>query len=143
MDAVVFMSKVDLGLVLVLLATIALVAFVVWRALLVVDDRTTRWLMAIVTIGCSIPALVIPVWVFIGTSYTFIGSDLVIRSGPARWDIPVASIEGLTPTRNLRSSPALSLDRLQIDYGDGERVLVSPKDKDAFLAELERRRAAD
>lgn len=143
MDAVVFMSKVDTALILVFLGTLAFVGFVVWRALLVVDDMTTRWLMAIVTIGCGIAALVIPVWIFIGTSYTFTGRDLVIRSGPARWEIPVASIESITPTRNLRSSPALSLDRLQLDYGDGQRVLVSPRDKDAFLAELERRKALD
>jgi hypothetical protein len=50
-------------------------------------------------------------------------------------------IRTVTPTRNPLSSPALSLDRLRIDYGRGRRIMVSPRDPGAFLRELRRRGA--
>jgi hypothetical protein len=36
-------------------------------------------------------------------------------------------------TRNPLSSPALSLDRLKITYGNGKRIMISPADKIGFL----------
>jgi hypothetical protein len=70
------------------------------------------------------------------TRYTINSSELKIRSGVLRWKIPLSSIVRVHPTSNPLSSPALSLDRLQIDKHDGGKILISPKDKDGFLNEL-------
>ena len=83
-----------------------------------------------------------PAWVFTTTNYTFDSSDLVIRSGPFSWRIPLGEINSVEPTNSPRSSPALSMDRLRIDYGKGASIMISPKDKEAFLRELDVRRIA-
>jgi hypothetical protein len=38
-------------------------------------------------------------------------------------------------------APALSLDRLRIDYGDGRSLMISPADKQGFLCDFAARRA--
>jgi hypothetical protein len=48
----------------------------------------------------------------------------------------------VVPTRNPLSSPALSLDRLRIEYGQGRAIMISPADKGPFLRALEERRMA-
>ncbi|HCS65703.1 MAG TPA: hypothetical protein DIW64_17495 [Cellvibrio sp.] len=42
--------------------------------------------------------------------------------------------------RNLVGLPALSLDRLEIDYGRGQSIMISPKQKSKFLQHLAARR---
>ena len=72
-------------------------------------------------------------------SYEIAPPDLLIRSGLTRSRITLSSIESVEPTRNPASSPALSLDRLQIDYkkkGKATFTLISPENKSAFLNEL-------
>jgi hypothetical protein len=77
-------------------------------------------------------------WILYGTSYTFAGDLLDIRSGPFRFKVPVAEVVSVEPTRNPLSSPACSLDRLLIRYGT-RQIMVSPEDRSAFLDALARR----
>jgi len=78
-------------------------------------------------------ALVVPLWLLLGTQYLVDDETLFIRSGPKSWEIPLDQIEGVSRSRSSRSSPALSFDRLEIRYDNGKSVLVSPKDEDQFL----------
>lgn len=80
-----------------------------------------------------------PLWLLVSTRYTLTDDVLKIRCGPFGWQIALQDIRNVTPTRNPLSSPALSLDRLQIDYGRGKTIMISPKDSGEFLAELWRR----
>jgi hypothetical protein len=48
----------------------------------------------------------------------------------------VDEIESIRPTHNPLSSPALSLDRLNIELHTGRNILISPKDKSGFLQAL-------
>jgi hypothetical protein len=75
---------------------------------------------------------------FCNTRYTLLtGGRLEIRSGWVyRLVISVADIQRIRPTRNPLSSPALSLDRLEIRYGKGGLVMISPKDREGFLDAL-------
>jgi hypothetical protein len=88
------------------------------------------------------------VWVFIGTSYTLAGRELQIRSGPFRWRIQLDEINGIEPVARqsvflrMRSSPALSMDRIAISYAGGKRIMISPADKQAFLKDIESRKAS-
>jgi len=77
-------------------------------------------------------------WTLRSTYYTINESDLTVRSGPMRWVIALSQIESVTPTRDARSGPALSLDRLRICYGGGRQMLISPQDKESFIRDLER-----
>jgi len=74
-------------------------------------------------------------WVFRSTYYVIEGDGLIIRSSFITWRVPIRAITAVTPTRSAISSPALSLDRLRIDYG-GRAILVSPERKHAFVDAL-------
>ena len=50
--------------------------------------------------------------------------------------IPIDSITGMVETNTLISSPAASLDRLEILYGKYKSVVISPKDKMGFIEHL-------
>jgi hypothetical protein len=69
------------------------------------------------------------------TYYLIDGGTLIIRSSAFRWRVPIAEIRSITPTRSALSSPALSLDRLRIEYG-GKAIMVSPEDPRRFLDSL-------
>lgn len=84
-----------------------------------------------VLFGCGLP-----VWLLYATDYTVTDSQLLVRSGPFKWRIKRSDIRDITPTRNPLASPALSLDRLKVSYGNHGFVLVSPKDKPGFYRAL-------
>lgn len=63
---------------------------------------------------------------------------LLIRAGLARWRIPYARITAIEPSRSLWAGPALSLRRVKIGYGR-RFVLVSPRDREDFIAALRAR----
>lgn len=69
------------------------------------------------------------------TYYLIEGDTLVIRSSFITWRVPIREITAITPTRSAISSPALSLDRLRIDYR-ARWILVSPDNKQAFIDAL-------
>jgi hypothetical protein len=50
--------------------------------------------------------------------------------------IDIRTIRKINKTRNPISSPALSLDRIEIIYNKFDSILISPKDKQAFVEEL-------
>lgn len=75
------------------------------------------------------------VWTFTRTFYVLTAADLLIRSGPFRWSIPLAHVRLVLPTRNPLSSPALSLDRLAIRHASGT-IMISPEDQRRFLEDL-------
>jgi len=74
-------------------------------------------------------------WLTVTTRYVVAEGELIVRSGPSKWVIPLDSIESVTETNNPMSSPALSLDRLEIRHANGS-ILISPNDKAEFLAAL-------
>lgn len=78
-------------------------------------------------------------WVWFTTGYTLAADALRIRSGPFRWTVPYRDITAVRPTHNPLSSPALSLDRLRVEYGRNRAVLVSPADRQGFCAALRQR----
>lgn len=133
----IFRSKIDtwLSCVLVIAAAIAL-----WAAAATVRQGSGTGLpvsIVVVLIGA-----VLPMWILLGTVYSIESGTLRIRSGPFSWRIPVASITSVEPSRSPVSSPALSLERLRVEYGAGKSILVSPVDRQAFIAAIEHAKRA-
>ncbi len=66
---------------------------------------------------------------------------LIVRFGLCRQRIPLQNISEVYPTRNPLSSPALSIDRLHVQFGCGffKSVMISPLDRERFLDELARK----
>jgi hypothetical protein len=83
------------------------------------------------------------VWLLRGTNYTLDDRNLIIRSGPLRWTMAIDDIRSIRKPngffRGGRSSPALSMDRLEITYGPNKRMMISPENQEQFLADLKSR----
>ncbi len=123
-----FRSKVDAWVVI----TLVLAAAMALLAAYALPSRDVRFGLLgpvlLVAVGAGLP-----LWILLSTSYAVKDRALVIRSGPFGWRIPLSEITRMAPTRAAWSSPALSLDRLRIEYGAGKTVLVSPTDHGAFM----------
>lgn len=50
--------------------------------------------------------------------------------------IDIKSIKKIYSTNNPLSSPALSLDRIAVVYNTYDEILISPKEREAFVQEL-------
>lgn len=72
-------------------------------------------------------------WMWLTTYYVLDDSHLVIKYGPFKKVIPLNTIKSVKKTMNPWSSPALSLKRLEIMYGQYDIVLISPIDRDEFM----------
>ena len=124
-----FVSKVDGWLIPVMVVTFA---GMIW-ALISVMITATPWPVRIAVAVVTLLVLLLLYSIFTRTHYTIEQGELRVVSGPFRWRVPIADIQSVTPTRSLWSAPALSLDRLRINYGNGRCILVSPVDKQGFL----------
>ncbi len=113
-------------------AVIAVSAVIVLIALYPLARSGQPWAIALAIASAVIP-LGLPVWLLLTTDYTVSQGVLLVRSGPFSWSIPLAQIRAVGPSRSLLSSPALSVDRIEIQYGRGKRILVSPADREGFL----------
>ena len=126
-----FKSKMDAWLVLIIGVTIlvSLVATLATAA----QGRAVGMMLALLIflLGC-----VLPLWTLTTTRYDVSDDAVNVRCGPFTWSIARADITSLQATHNPLSSPALSLDRLKIHYGQGKWIMVSPADKQAFAAAI-------
>ena len=126
-----FKSKVDAWIALLIVGVVLMdIAFIYIFALS--GGLAERSGVFLTLLG----VLVLLSWLTLRTYYAVADESLKVVCGPFRWKIPLASIRSVTPTRSLWSSPALSLDRLRIEYGDGRRIMVSPADKQGFLGAI-------
>lgn len=125
-----FDSKVDWPLGILVLSP-PLAALAVLAAGLARGDVVLAVLAAI--IGCAVVALyaafVIPV------RYGIAADTLIIQSGRRRLVVSLDSVIGVAPTTDPRSSPALSLDRLEICIAPGAEpvLIISPANRGEFL----------
>lgn len=74
--------------------------------------------------------------VVIPTNYDLGPDVLTVRSGIIHTSIPYREIRQVRPSRSWLSAPALSLDRIEITYNGYRKVLISPRDRTAFLQDL-------
>ena len=129
-----FKSAVDLWL-LVIVALVVIISLGV-SVRLVLQRSPAGYLRVI---GMLAVGIGLPLWFFYSTQYLVEDEVLKIQSGPFKWTIPITSISQVVETTNPRSSPALSLRRLEITYGESKIIMVSPKDHDGFLEAIGQR----
>ena len=88
-------------------------------------------------LGIQTTILLLLVLLFNSISYEVCEKTLVVKT--FFWfkrEIPIESITNISETYNPISSPAASLDRLEIGYGQYNNVIISPKNKMDFIAHL-------
>jgi len=125
----VFPSRVDRWLILLLVAAWGVSLVSVVSAVQAGGPPSVLFS----TLGLEVLVFGFVVWVFTTTRYTVGDGALAVRSGPFRWRIALEEITEIVPSRNPLSSPALSLDRLQVRYGRGRSILISPRERRSFL----------
>lgn len=124
-----FRSKVDSWLALILVAAVAVQ---IWALVALVRANPSA-LITGVSILIMAAGILLIASILMRTYYTVADGVLEIVSGIFRWSIPIVDITKVTTSSSPVSSPALSLDRLRIDYRVHKHILVSPQDKAGFL----------
>jgi hypothetical protein len=130
----VYKSKIDIWLGIILGGIPVAILFVVWK--LVHAPIPGRW---IIVVPILLLGVFLPLSILMFTTYTITSNSLRIRSGFFRWEIPIHKITGVKSTNDPSSSPALSLDRIRIEFGQTESVTISPADKEEFIRNLRER----
>lgn len=122
-------SKVDTWLILSIYGTLA-ISF----APFLTGFFPLEWPCAILIV--AIAAFVSNV--LFGMKYTISEGTLQIKCGiipSGKYDI--AKLHKVTATHTLLSSPAASIDRIQLKFHGNESVVVSPRKKADFIKQLE------
>jgi len=133
----VYKSKVDTWLLVVLVVSVVISLGA--SVLIIACAPMVAWWALPINILLGIG---LPLWLLTSTRYLLQSERLTIHSGPFTWQVPIADVTKMYATRNPLSSPALSLDRLCLEYGRGKSIMISPANKEQFIQDLEQRRAA-
>jgi len=120
-----YKSKIGLGIVLFLA-----VVFGSTSTLMIINHAWPGVLINLVVIAFISH-------MFLTTYYIINGNDLIIKCGFLfNKTIKIDTIKKIEETNNLLSSPAASLDRIEIGYNQYDSVMISPKDKLDFINQL-------
>lgn len=119
----VYKSKIGFELVIPLILVFGTVLF------LTVSEKPS-WLGVVILL----PVILFVVHMFMTTYYTINGENLIVKCGFLfNKTIDINTIKKISETNNPLSSPATSIDRLEITYGKYDSVIISPKQKKEFI----------
>lgn len=132
-----FSSKKDLWMTIILW-TCALLLIIppiffpdlgVWMTPNLLDKQ---WVKMIILIPLGIGTL----WICFKTGYKIDHHVLTIHFGPYKKKIKIEDIFSIREVKSPFSTPALSMDRIEINYNQYKTVSISPKDKKEFIEKL-------
>ncbi|QQZ11243.1 PH domain-containing protein [Heyndrickxia vini] len=99
-----------------------------------IDNSDSLFGLIIVSIS-----LVFVIWLWINTYYEINNGDLKIIAGPFKYAlISINEIKAIESTKNIITSPALSMDRIEIHYNKWHTIIISPKNQIKFINELQK-----
>ena len=84
----------------------------------------TGALAAVITLAFTLPC-----------RYTVLVDALSMRCGVICYQVPLADIQSVEPSRTIMSGPALSLNRVLVKTAKRQYIL-SPKERDAFIEDM-------
>lgn len=121
----IYKSKIDFGIILLFVITSAWPIYYCF----IHEDWITASLL-------SLPIVFI-FYLFYNTIYIIAKENLNVRFGfLVNKNIDIKTITQISETYSLISSPAASIDRLEILYNKSGSVLISPKEKKCFIDNL-------
>lgn len=121
-----YKSKIGLEVVIPLVLVFGIVLFFTF-------SKGPSWL----GIAILLPLIVFMIHMIMTTYYTINGNSLTIKCGFLfNKTIDISSIKKISETNNPISSPATSIDRLEITYGKYNSVIISPKQKQQFINDI-------
>lgn len=116
-----FQSKKDIWLAVLIWGVIILMFFMM----------ITEQNIVVYIVGILNNALLL--WLWFGTNYKIDDEKLIVKTGPFKSTIEIKNIKKLRATKTLLAGPALSIDRIEIQYKRYDFVIVSPKEKQKFI----------
>ncbi|WP_010094584.1 PH domain-containing protein [Ornithinibacillus scapharcae] len=75
-------------------------------------------------------------WFWFKTAYIVKDGNLRVVFGPFSKVIMISDIQKISKSKNPLAAPALSIDRLKIQYGKYDVLLISPKNEREFIIQL-------
>ncbi|WP_301107449.1 PH domain-containing protein [Sporosarcina sp.] len=75
-------------------------------------------------------------WIWFGTTYHVGEETLTIRNGPLVYRVLIADIRRVRKVKSVLATPALSVDRLALEYGKYRDIQISPKNETQFVRML-------
>lgn len=122
----VYKSEVDIWLALLVIVPVFLAV--------IAALKSSEWIAAVVLLLC----IVFILYIFYTTKYTINEDVLTVKLGfIVNIVIPVSGIKSVKKTNNPLSAPALSLNRLEIKYGNKyDYTLISPVNREDFIKQL-------
>lgn len=86
-------------------------------------------------ISMTVYFIMIP-WIWFTTGYRVTSTRLYVKCGLIDFDVPLSSIRRVESTWSALASVALSFRRLRITLENGDQFMISPKDRERFIALL-------
>lgn len=84
-----------------------------------------------------LPLQIFIIHLFLTTIYEIDNNILHIKCSIFyNFNIPITNIKSIKNSKSILSSPATSMDRIEIRYNKYDYVLISPKDKNGFVTAL-------
>jgi hypothetical protein len=122
----VFPSKVD-NAVLILFVVTSIPA-------IAVGIKEKEWMVFVIMLF----SFVFVLYLLYDTNYAITQGNLKVHSGfIVNKNIPIAAIKSIKKTDSILSAPASSFtDRIEVFYRESKSIIISPKEKQAFVEEL-------
>lgn len=73
------------------------------------------------------------IWIWFGTGYRVENETVIVKCGPFKRKINIQEINKIGRNKSIWSAPALAVDRLAIQYGRYDGILIAPKNKAEFI----------
>ena len=135
-----FSSKKDLWMTIIIwLSAILFIVppvfypgFGVWMT---PDFLNKQWVKIVVLFPIGICLM----WIWLKTGYTIKNNSIKIQYGPFKKYIRIDEVHSIRETKNPFTAPALSMNRIEINYGKYETIQISPKEIILFVNELQKK----
>jgi hypothetical protein len=85
----------------------------------------------------NLPVLAFITHMFSTTYYIIDGDRLMVHCGFYKKEFDIKSFRKIEETNNPISSPALSFDRLELYFEGYNSIVISPRDKMGFIAQIQ------
>ncbi len=121
-----FTSKKDFIYFLAVWGTIVLIFLSITLDFSVTVFHFLWGVIGLLTIGFLI-------WIWFGTGYRIENKTINIQNGPFKWKVTIEEINSISKRKSLLATPALSVDRLVLQHGKYNDMLLSPKNECEFI----------
>jgi len=117
------------------------ISIIIWGAILIMASTITMLRdHTIINYAINLPMIALLLWIYFGTYYELRDEYLYCKCGPFSEKIAYQKIKSVKLSRNMLSSMALSLDRIEVkQHGKGYLLgttYISPENREQFMREL-------